>query len=48
MLHIAPGQPYPIGFSLKDFLTIVASVSTLSILFSFITVKLLLRGSEDI
>jgi hypothetical protein len=26
----------------------VASVSTLSILFSFITVKLLLRGSEDI
>lgn len=48
MLHIAPGQPYPIGFSLKDFITIVASVSTLSILFSFITVKLLLRGSEDI
>ena len=47
-LHIAPGQPYPIGFSLKDFITIIGSVSILSLLFSYVTVKLLLRRSDDI
>ena len=47
-LHIAPGQPYPIGFSLTDFLTIIGSVSILSLLFSYITVKLLLKRSSEI
>jgi lipoprotein-releasing system permease protein len=47
-LHIAPGQPYPIGFSFTDFLTIIGSVSILSILFSYATVKLLLMRSDDI
>ena len=47
-LNIAPGQPYPIGFSLKDFITIIGSVSILSLLFSYVTVKLLLRRSDDI
>lgn len=48
LLEIAPGQQYPIGFSFTDLFTIVVSVSVLSILFSFITVKLLLRKSDDI
>ncbi len=47
-LHITPGQPYPIGFSLTDFLTITGSVSILSLLFSFLTVKVLLKPSTDI
>ena len=47
-LHILPGQPYPIGFSLQDFLTIIGSVSILSLLFSFLTVKVLLKPSTDI
>ncbi len=47
-LHIAPGQPYPVGFSLTDFLTIIGSVSILSLLFSYITVKLLLKRSSEI
>lgn len=48
LLHIAPGQQYPIGFSIIDLFTIIASVSILSILFSFVTVKLLLRKSDEI
>ena len=47
-LHIAPGQPYPIGFSLKDLLTIIGSVSILSLFFSYVTVKLLMRRSDHI
>ena len=47
-LDIAPGQHYPIGFSLKDFFTIISSVSILSILFSYTTVKLLLRKSDEL
>jgi lipoprotein-releasing system permease protein len=48
LLHISPGQVYPIGFSFYDFLTIIGSVSALSVLFSFTTVKLLLLRSEEI
>ena len=48
LLHISPGQAYPIGFSFYDFLTIIGSVSALSVLFSFTTVKLLLLRSEEI
>lgn len=42
-IHMAPEQPYPIGFSWMDFLTIIISVSLLSTLFSYVTVKLLMR-----
>ena len=48
LLDIAPGQQYPIGFSFIDLFTIIVSVSVLSILFSFVTVKLLLRKSDEI
>jgi len=41
--YMAPEQPYPIGFSWVDFLTIITAVSLLSVLFSYVTVKLLMR-----
>ena len=42
-LKISLDQPYPIGFSWFDLLTIVLSVTVLTVLFSYITVKLLTR-----
>lgn len=42
-LNMAPEQPYPIGFSWVDFVTIITAASLLSVLFSYVTVKLLMR-----
>ena len=47
-LEISPGQAYPIGFSWMDFTTIALSVSILTTLFSFITVKLLTRKQKEV
>ena len=46
-LEISPGQAYPIGFSCMDFITIALSVTILTTLFSFITVKLLTRKQKE-
>ena len=46
-IEISPGQAYPIGFSWMDFTTIALSVSILTTLFSFITVKLLTRKQKE-
>ena len=43
-IKISANQAYPIGFSWIDFATIVASVTILTVLFTFITVKLLTRN----
>jgi lipoprotein-releasing system permease protein len=43
-IKISANQPYPIGFSWIDFSTIVFSVTILTVLFTFITVKLLTRN----
>ena len=43
LIKISAEQAYPIGFSSIDFLTIVLSVTFLTLVFSFITVKLLTR-----
>ena len=45
-LEISPGQAYPIGFSWIDFVTIALSVTILTTLFSYITVKLLTRKQK--
>ncbi len=44
LIKISANQAYPIGFSWVDFSTIVVSVSILTVLFTFITVKLLTRN----
>ncbi len=41
--EMAPEQAYPIGFSWLDFFTIILMVSLLSVVFSYVTVKLLMR-----
>ena len=46
-LEISPGQAYPIGFSFMDFITIALSVTILTTLFSFTTVKLLTRKQKE-
>ena len=46
-LEISPGQAYPIGFSWADFTTIVLSVTILTTLFSFTTVKFLTRKHKE-
>jgi lipoprotein-releasing system permease protein len=43
LIKISAEQVYPIGFSWLDFLTIVLSVAILTVIFSFVTVKLLTR-----
>ena len=43
-IKISTNQAYPIGFSWIDFSTIVVSVTILTVLFTFITVKLLTRN----
>ncbi len=44
-LPIAPGKPFPILFKVSDFIFILAAVSILSIVFCYLTAKMLMRNN---